>query len=363
MINSIKPIFDKNYIPIVFATDDNFVPYLYVAMYSLISNADENNNYDINILYSKLNEHNISRLASLAQKNISIRFLDMTEYMNKYSDVWYTHWNYSDAVYYRFFISEIFSNYEKVLYLDGDVIFNCDIAELYNVELGKNYIAAIQDISQQMQNYVGEKYRENILNIKRENYFNAGIIVFNIKELQKISFFDNCISTLAQLKNPVFQDQDVLNKVCDGHVKYLPYNYNLMWNCLHYYTDAKDRMPETTYNEYKEAWKNPKIIHYAGAYKPWKQPWLEYSDLFWKYARQTPFYEEIIYNNCKSETIKDVRGIIKNVIQRQKIYLNYLKCKVLKIVTFGKAKDHYTQKKDRLKLRIKDYRQTLRGKI
>ena len=68
MINSIKPIFDKNYIPIGFATDDNFVPYLYVAMSSLISNADENNNYDINILYSKLNEHNISRLASLAQK-------------------------------------------------------------------------------------------------------------------------------------------------------------------------------------------------------------------------------------------------------------------------------------------------------
>ena len=363
MINSIEPVFDKNYIPIVFATDDNFVPYLYVAMYSLISNADENNNYDIVILYSKINNYNISRLLELSSDNVSIRFFDMTEYMNKYSDVWYTHWNYSDAVYYRFFIPEIFSNYDKVLYLDGDVIFNCDASELYNIYLRDNYIAAVQDISQQMTGYIGETFRENVLKVKRENYFNTGILIFNIRLLKTVEFLDECIKTLKKLKNPLFPDQDVLNKVCDGHVKYLPYNYNLMWNCLHYYTDAKDRMPETTYNEYKEAWKNPKIIHYAGAYKPWKQPWLEYSDLFWKYARQTPFYEEIIYNNCKSETIKDVRVVIKNVIQRQKIYLNYLKCKVLKIVTFGKAKDHYTQKKDRLKLRIKDYRQTLRGKI
>ena len=160
MINSIKPIFDKNYIPIVFATDDNFVPYLYVAMYSLISNADENNNYDIVILYSKINNYNISRLLELSSDNVSIRFFDMTEYMNKYSELWYTHWNYSDAVYYRFFIPEIFSNYDKVLYLDGDVIFNCDVSELYNVYLKDNYIAAVQDISQQMTGYIGETFRE-----------------------------------------------------------------------------------------------------------------------------------------------------------------------------------------------------------
>ena len=360
MINSIKPVFDKNCIPIAFATDDNFVPYLYVAMSSLISNADENNNYDIVILYSKINNYNISRLLELSSDNVSIRFFDMTEYMNKYSDVWYTHWNYSDAVYYRFFIPEIFSNYDKVLYLDGDVIFNCDVSELYNVYLKDNYIAAVQDISQQMTGYIGETFRENVLKVKRENYFNTGILIFNIRLLKTVEFLDECIKTLKKLKNPLFPDQDVLNKVCDGHVKYLPYNYNLMWNCLHYYTDAKDRMSETTYNEYKEAWKNPKIIHYAGAYKPWKQPWLGYSDLFWKYARQTPFYEEIIYKNCKSSIS---RNTIKNVVKQREIYLNYLKCKVLKFISFGKTKEHYSQKKDRLKNRIKDYRKTLSGKL
>lgn len=363
MINSIKPVFDKNYIPIAFATDDNFVPYLYVSLLSLITNVSNDNNYDIVILYSKINDYNISRLSQLSKENVSIRFLDMSEYMDKYNGLWYTHWDYSDAVYYRFFISEIFSEYDKVLYLDGDVIFNCDVAELYNVELEENYIAAVQDISQQMQDYVGEKYRESVLNIKRENYFNAGIVVFNINKLKEIPFFDNCISTLAELKNPVFQDQDVLNKVCEDQVKYLPYNYNLMWNCLHYYTDAKERMSEDIFEEYKKAWKTPKIIHYTGACRPWKQPGLAYSDLFWKYARQTPFYEEIIYNNCKNETIKDVRVVIKNVIQHQKIYLTYLKCKLLKMITFGKAKEHYIEKKDRLKARVNDYRKTLSGKL
>lgn len=357
---NIRKKFKNNYIPIVFATDDNFVPYLYVSLLSLITNVSTDNNYDIVILYSKINDYNISRLSQLSKENVSIRFFDMSEYMDKYKDLWYTHWNYTDAMYYRFFISELFTDYAKVLYLDGDVIFNCDVSELYNIELEGNYIAAVQDISQQMNGYIGEDYRENTLNIKRENYFNTGVLLFNINALKEINFFDKCIQILDRLKTPLFPDQDVLNKVCDGHVKYLPYNYNLLWNCIHYYQDAKERMSAEIYNNYITCWKAPKIIHYAGAYKPWKQPWLEYSGLFWQYARQTPFYEEIIYKNCRSSIS---RNTIKNVVRQREIYLSYLKCKVMKIFTFGKAKEHYIEKKDRLKARVNDYRKTLSGKL
>lgn len=356
----IEKLYNENNIPIVFATDDNFVPYLYVALKSLIANSNDKNNYDIIILYSKINSYNISILSALKKSNVSIRFFDMTEVMKPYESLWYTHWNYTDAMYYRFFIADILKDYDKVLYLDGDIIFNCDVAELYETVLGDKYIAAIQDISQQMTAYIGENYRENVLHIKRENYFNTGVLLLNIKVLKNIDFLNKCLNTLKELKTPLFPDQDVLNKVCDGYVKYLPYNYNLLWNCIHYYKDAKERMPEETYKRYIEAWQSPKIIHYAGAYKPWKQPWLEYSSLFWYYARQTPFYEEVIYKNCKSKITHET---IKNAVKQKEIYFNYVRCKILGMFTFGKIKEHYKDKKNRLKCRVKDYRKTLSGKL
>ena len=39
---------------------------------------------------------------------------------------------------------------------------------------------------------------------------------------------------------------------------------------------------------------NPKILHYAGPDKPWHQPYSDYADLFWKYARTSVYYEVLI---------------------------------------------------------------------
>jgi lipopolysaccharide biosynthesis glycosyltransferase len=49
---------------------------------------------------------------------------------------------------------------------------------------------------------------------------------------------------------------------------------------------------------------DPYIIHYAGGIKPWKEPFSELADVWWKYARRTPFYEMLIADLCRpKETI------------------------------------------------------------
>ena len=52
--------------------------------------------------------------------------------------------------------------------------------------------------------------------------------------------------------------------------------------------------PFALYNEYLKARKNPKVAHYAGYQKPWHVPTCDFAEYFWKYARQTVFYEEIL---------------------------------------------------------------------
>lgn len=48
-----------------------------------------------------------------------------------------------------------------------------------------------------------------------------------------------------------------------------------------------------------EAKKNPYIIHYAGFCKPWDEPTEEFGEVFWDYARRTPYYETLLYRMSK----------------------------------------------------------------
>ena len=354
--NFVEPIFYENFSTIVFATDEKFIPYLYVAIQSLVDNAESKNNYDIVILYEDVCAYKRDLFLALESENISIRFVNMGDYMREYKEFWYLHWDWSNAVYYRFFITRILKNYKKALYLDGDIILNFDVAELYKIDLKENWIGAIVDISQQMEGYMGESYREEVLKVKREEYFNAGVLIFNLEELNKMDFTQACISTLKELKKPIFQDQDVLNCICNQRVKYIDFSYNLLWNCINHFKDAEKRMKASIYSRYLEAWNSPKIIHFCGACKPWKQPWLSYSEHFWKYARKTPFYEVLLFEHAGLDS---ARTVVKNVYEKRKIYFKYFSYKLLWNITCGRVKQKFYDKTKKLEKRIFDYRKTL----
>ena len=53
---------NKQTIPIFFSSDDNYVPFLAVAINSLIENASKDYNYEIIVLNSGLTSENIERI-------------------------------------------------------------------------------------------------------------------------------------------------------------------------------------------------------------------------------------------------------------------------------------------------------------
>ena len=61
-------------IPIFFATDDNYIPYLEVALRSLVENASKAYTYNIHILNTGLKEENKDAILKLANKNFNILF-------------------------------------------------------------------------------------------------------------------------------------------------------------------------------------------------------------------------------------------------------------------------------------------------
>ena len=72
-----------NTIPIFFTVDDKYVPFLAVALQSLIENSSEKNYYLIKILYTSITEENQEKIKKYEKENVNIEFVDLNYYINK----------------------------------------------------------------------------------------------------------------------------------------------------------------------------------------------------------------------------------------------------------------------------------------
>ena len=138
------------------------------------------------------------------------------------------------------------------------------------------------------------KYSLDVLNLKNPYaYFQAGVMVFNTAELRR---YHTVPEWLRIATNPIFiyNDQDILNSECQGRVVYLPADWNVTHNIFGRAEKLYPMAPNSVFDDYQAARRSPKIVHFAGAIKPWQNASCDMASYFWKYARNTPFYEVII---------------------------------------------------------------------
>lgn len=264
----------KNIVPVFMAVDDGYIPFLGVALKSVIENSSKENKYEIKILYTKVSEENKNKIKAYETENVSIEFVDLSSKLHEIEDKLYTRNYFSNTTYFRLFIPELYPEYDKAVYIDSDTVTLADIADLYNTDMGDNLIAGIPDGAVQAI-HVFQEYVEKVVGvIDYNNYFNAGIIVMNLKALREYKFQEKFLYMLGKIKFEVAQDQDYMNRLCKGRVKLLGFEWN--------------RMPamgkrEGTIN----------LVHYNLGCKPWYFDDVLYQEYFWKYAKKTEFYDEI----------------------------------------------------------------------
>ena len=68
-------------VSICFASDDNYAPYLKVAIYSLLCNRNRERSYDIIILHKRISREHQGEILGLAdgKSGVSIRFVNVVE--------------------------------------------------------------------------------------------------------------------------------------------------------------------------------------------------------------------------------------------------------------------------------------------
>jgi lipopolysaccharide biosynthesis glycosyltransferase len=197
-----------------------------------VRHSDVNKNYDIVVLENKVSHLNKQRLINLVagHNNISLRFFDVNSF-TEMSDV-HTRAHFSASTYARLFIPQLFRDYKKVVFIDSDTVVKADLATLLDVNIGSNLVAAVKDIV--MEGFVkfgtmsesddgimpAEQYLKKTLGMTNpDEYFQAGIIVFNVEQMVKENTFAQLMSAL-KAKKYWFLDQDIMNKVFFGRVEF-----------------------------------------------------------------------------------------------------------------------------------------------
>ena len=169
-------------IPIVMSSDNNIIFTAGVALTSLLENASSDTFYEINFLHtSDVTEENKNKILCLKYQysNMSLKFYDMGE---KFKDIPTTegyHVNYVSA--YKMLIPSMFPQYDKVLYLDTDIIVRGDLSEFYNFDIRDNYLAGTPVLVNIVSCY---EYLCKMLEINDlSSYINAGVMLMNLRKI------------------------------------------------------------------------------------------------------------------------------------------------------------------------------------
>ena len=279
---------DKQIIPIFFAVDDAFVKYTVVALHSIINNASTDYKYDVKILNTTITDEMKERVYELQNENFTVSFTDVSDYLKDFNKRLPLRHYYSKTTYFRFFIAEMFPEYDKAIYIDSDTIVLGDISQLYLTDIGDSYVGACHEQAMAQFDIYGT-YCEEVVGVSRHNFFNAGLMLINCKEFRENKVLDKFIYHLGEYEFIVTQDEDYLNLICKDHVYWLDQKWN---------TELTDGL------EYPYDYSTAYMLHFIMVNKPWHYENCRGADIYWSYAKETSVYKDLV-NELKAYTDKE----------------------------------------------------------
>lgn len=273
---------------IAYSSDDNYTKHLLVSMVSLLENNKEFEQINIYILSNGITKKNKQLLTDWCQKhNANIQFTEFETISAKID----TDGSFSKSSFGRLFLDD-FIDKDKVLYLDCDSVINGSYYDLMKLDISDWLACAVQDnVSAYFKQVIGMK--------KDDIYFNAGVILFNLKKWREENMQKKAMEMIEKFHGSVpHQDQGVFNAICYKRILRLHPKYNYQCPMFEYTPKQLQIMNPGYYSEQelREAKENPIFIHFTEGFS--NRPWRENSthpnkDLYLKYQSMTPYSGEL----------------------------------------------------------------------
>ena len=297
----------KTIIPVFVVSDNQYAHLVSTTLISIMENTKSQINF--NVIDTGISEQNKNKILkdSSKYKNLSINFIPFS--LDKFNGFPQEKSYVSKTAYARFWIPAFASAFDKVIYTDVDVIFTRDIKELYNEDLGTYTIGAVPDAMYKL-NKTLNNYQKRLDISPQHEFFYSGLLLFNIKEFNRLNMLDKLIGVVNKYKTSLLQcDQDVLNKTFENNYKALSPKYVVTSEYL-------DNINLFNDDNIKRELNNMVIRHYAGKNKPWNSniP-IQNRELWWKYATMSIFYDEIIAQFQKKLKLKNFYIIFRKILK------------------------------------------------
>lgn len=269
-----------NDIRIVFICDEAYSMPTYVSISSIFFNRKKTYKYTINVLGVYLEDDTINNILSLNYENFIVKVINTNHDFNefKFSK---KEFHVSTAAILKFNISEIFNTYDKILYLDSDMIILKDLSKLYFTPIDDVYAGVVEDVKG---THFYKKSAHSRICSSLNYYFNSGMMLLNLKKMRQDRIHEKLLE-YRKVGINYFMDQDALNAIFGTCTKKLSYKYNFFTNTSEWttYNHFANIVKEKEYNNFQMLANNVCILHFTSSTKPWNDKTINYAHIWHDY--------------------------------------------------------------------------------
>ena len=161
-------------------SSEQYAEYAATTLLSVLKNMDKNRACHIYVLtedISNKSQKKIEKLKKVHDFEITYLFLKDSDFavLSGIKCPYYI----SRIAASRVLLPSLLPNLDKIVCIESDMIFRHDICELYDTNIGKNYIAAVEDFARKI-------HAKDLWNNIQDIYFNTGVMLVNLKNSDKL---------------------------------------------------------------------------------------------------------------------------------------------------------------------------------
>lgn len=264
---------------VIFASDDRGFEPLQVAVYSLLASADASRPLTVSVLTGcrPLSPEHRGSLEALGGRFPFVRLevIDcdglLADRLASFNDdaVW------GRMAWARCLISDLFpEEHGNIVYLDIDTFVCRDLAELYDLDLGDNVLAAVPEERRETGTLHDPIWTNGLLDGRAEYYCNSGVLVMNVDAFRRETLLDRICTWYTGHRGQVIRpDQDTLNSLFWDRIVRLHPRFN---HCDGWLERQLKEDPGAAFwrgntpKEVLEAVSDPAVLHFWGPKKPWR---------------------------------------------------------------------------------------------
>lgn len=267
---------EKHSTPLVLAFTPDYFVAAATLLFSVLKHSKPQDKFKVICLLTEaLPEAMQDELALLGGGRLEFSYINLE---GQLPDI-YIDPKYTVAASFRLLLPDLLPAYDKVIYLDCDMVVRNDLASLYEeTVMDDYYLAGVYEATLDFQ-----LAHLEAIGCTAGTYINSGFLIMNLMQLRKDDMVNKFI-TAAKSEKLEFPDQDVLNQLCKGRIIGLaPFHNGIRTFLLPQYKTAFLRY-------YKERdWLAVQAhgnIHYTGG-KPWNTFTVKF-DVWWQYYEKLP---------------------------------------------------------------------------